>query len=333
MADETHVDAASTRVRVSNPSRVVFPRIGLTKLDLVNYYLAVGDAVLRGVHDRPMQLKRYTHGVDENPFFQKRAPAKRPPGVETAHVTFPSGRFADLVVCDDIADIAWVVNLGCVDLNPWPVRKQGLDTPDELRFDLDPTPEASWDDVRQVAMLTGEVLNRFGYGSYPKTSGSRGIHIYVRIEPRWGFAHLRRAALAVGREVERMAPGKATTAWWKEERHGVFIDYNQNARDRTIASAYSVRPTPDARVSCPLEWDEVPAASLEDFTVGTVPARLEERGDPSATIDDHRYSLEPLLELVEKHERDGQGDAPWPPNFPKVPGEPRRVQPSRRKKE
>jgi bifunctional non-homologous end joining protein LigD len=332
MPEKTELQAGGTTVTITNPAKVFFPDLGLTKLDLVNYYLSVGDAVLRGVADRPMQLKRYPDGTGTEPFFQKRAPAKRPPGVETATVTFPSGREADLVVCDDIADIAWVVNLGCIDLNPWPVRKQGLDTPDELRFDLDPTPEASWKDVQEVALLLGRLLDDLGYRSYPKTSGSRGIHIYVRIEPRWGFAHLRRASLAIGREAERQAPGKATTAWWKEERRGVFIDYNQNARDRTIASAYSVRPTPDARVSCPLEWDEVGKARLQDFTIETVPERLKTSGDPMATIDDNRHSLQPLLELVERHEREGLGDAPWPPNYPKMPGEPPRVQPSRRKR-
>lgn len=332
MPKKVELEVNGTPVTITNPDKVFFPDLKLTKLDLVNYYLAVGDGALRGVMNRPMQLKRFVDGIAEKPFYQKRAPAKRPDGVETVTVSYPSGREAALVVCDDLADLAWVINLGCVDLNPWPVRKQGVDTPDELRFDLDPTPEATWKDVQEVALLVGEFLERYGYRSYPKTSGSRGIHIYVRIEPRWGFAHLRRAALAVGREVERKAPGKATTKWWKEERVGVFIDYNQNARDRTIASAYSVRPTPDARVSCPLEWDEVPQAQLGDFTVATVPARLKERGDPSATIDDRRYSLEPLLELVAKHEQEGLGDGAWPPNYPKMPGEPPRVQPSRRKK-
>ncbi len=332
MAEQVTLDVGGTPVTVTNPGKVFFPALGLTKLDLVHYYLDVAEAALRGVRDRPMHLKRYPNGITEAPFYQKRAPSKRPPGVETATVTFPSGREADLVVCDDLADLAWVVNLGCIDLNPWPVRKQGLDTPDELRIDLDPTPEASWDDVRQAALLTGEVLDALGYRSYPKTSGSRGIHIYVRIEPRWGFAHVRRSALAVGRELERRAPGRVTTAWWKEERVGVFVDYNQNARDRTIASAYSVRPTPDARVSCPLDWGEVPGARMEDFTVATVPARLREKGDPAAAIDDERFSLEPLLELVQQQEAEGQGEAPWPPNYPRTPGEPPRVQPSRRKK-
>jgi bifunctional non-homologous end joining protein LigD len=332
MAESVTLDVDGTAVKVTNPSKVYFPETGYTKLDLVNYYLAVGEAALRGVRDRPMNLKRYVNGVAEDPFFQKRAPAKRPPGVETVTVTFPSDRRADVIVCDTVADIAWCVNLGCVDLNPWPIRKQGVNTPDELRIDLDPTPEATWKDVQEVALMVGEFLEGLGYRSYPKTSGSRGIHIYVRIEPRWGFGHMRRAALAIGREIEKRAPGRATTAWWKEERHGVFIDYNQNARDRTIASAYSVRPTPDARVSCPLEWSEVPKAQLTDFTIETVPKRLKSVGDPAATIDDERFSLQPLLDLVAKHEAEGQGDAPWPPNYPKMPGEPPRVQPSRRKK-
>lgn len=330
MAESTTLHIGRRKVRITNPDKVFFPQLGLTKLDLVNYYLAVGDGVLRGVEDRPMHFKRYPDGVEGDFFFQKRAPSSMPRGVDTAEVTFPSGRTANLVVCHDLAAIAWVVNLGCIDLNPWPVRSRGVDTPDELRFDLDPTPEATWDDVRNVALMLGELLDGYGYRSFPKTSGSRGIHIYVRVEPRWGFGHLRRASLAVGRELERKAPGKVTTAWWKEEREGVFIDYNQNARDRTIASAYSVRPTPNARVSCPLTWDELPAAELDDFTVATVPGRYESEGDPWEAIDDRRFSLQPLLDLVERHEREGLGDAAWPPNYPKQPGEPPRVQPSRR---
>lgn len=326
------IDALGTPVTITHPSKVMFPQLGLTKLDIVNYYLSVADGVMRGIQDRPMNLKRYPEGIGADPFFQKRAPAKRPEGVETVLVTFPSGRSADLIVCDELADLAWVLNLGCVDLNPWPVRSRGVDTPDELRIDLDPTPEATWKDIQDVALMVGELFDGLGYRSYPKTSGSRGIHIYVRIEPRWGYAHVRRAALAVGREIERRSGGKATTAWWKEERRGVFIDYNQNARDRTIASAYSIRPTPDARVSCPLDWSEVPHVALGDFTISTVPQRFREAGDPSATIDDQRFSLQPLLELVARHEADGQGDAPWPPNYPKMPGEPLRVQPSRARK-
>ena len=333
MADPSiKIEVAGRAVTVTNPGKVYFPAAGYTKLDVVNYYLSVADGALRGVMNRPMVLKRFVNGTTEPPFFQKRAPDKRPPGVETAHVEFPSGRSADLAVCDDAADLLWVVNLGCVDLNPWPVRADDVDHPDELRVDLDPTPEASFADVRNVAMECGAVLEELGYRSYPKTSGSRGIHINVRIERNWGFSDVRRCALALGREVERRVPALATTKWWKEERHGVFIDYNQNARDRTVASAYSIRPTPDARVSFPIEWSAVPTVDLADFTILTVPPLYAARGDSSATIDDVPFSLEPLLELVKSHEREGQGEAPYPPNYPKAEGEPPRVQPSKRRK-
>ena len=333
MADPSiEIEVAGRAVTVTNPGKVYFPAAGYTKLDVVNYYLSVADGALRGVMNRPMVLKRFVNGTTEPPFFQKRAPDKRPPGVETAHVEFPSGRSADLAVCDDAADLLWVVNLGCVDLNPWPVRADDVDHPDELRVDLDPTPEASFADVRNVAMECGAVLEELGYRSYPKTSGSRGIHINVRIERNWGFSDVRRCALALGREVERRVPALATTKWWKEERHGVFIDYNQNARDRTVASAYSIRPTPDARVSFPIEWSEVPTVDLADFTILTVPPLYAARGDSSATMDDVPFSLEPLLELVKRHEREGQGEAPYPPNYPKAEGEPPRVQPSKRRK-
>ncbi len=326
------VEAAGRAVTVTNPEKVFFPEAGLKKLDLVNYYLAVAEGALRGVRQRPMVLKRFTGGATEEPFFQKRAPANLPPGMKTAHITFPSGRTADLAVCDNAADLAWAINLGCIDLNPWPVRASDVDHPDELRIDLDPTPEATFAHVREVALIVGDVLRELGYESFPKTSGSRGIHIYTRMEPKWTFTDMRRSALAVGREVERRVPALATTKWWKEERHGVFIDYNQNARDRTIASAYSVRPLPDARVSCPLTWDEVPNVDPAAFTVATVPRRFADVGDPGDGIDDRAFSLEPLLELVARHEREGEGDAPWPPQFPKAPGEPPRVQPSRKRK-
>jgi bifunctional non-homologous end joining protein LigD len=327
----TEVNAGGRTVRITNPEKVFFPERGHTKLDLVRYYIAVGDGALRGVMRRPMVLKRFPDGAAAEPFFQKRAPASRPDWVDTARITFPSGRSADLAVCDEVADIAWAVNLGCIDLNPWPVRDDDVDHPDELRFDLDPTPEATFAEVREVALAVRDELARHDITGYPKTSGSRGIHINVRIEPKWVFQDVRRCALAVGREVERHMP-VATTAWWKEERHGVFIDYNQNARDRTVASAYSVRPTPDARVSCPLDWDEVAGVDPAAFTLETVPARFAERGDPHAGIDRKHHSLERLLELVRKHEREGAGDAPWPPQHPKGEGEPPRVQPSRRKK-
>jgi DNA ligase D-like protein (predicted polymerase) len=326
------VDAGGIPVKITNPGKVFFPERGYTKLDLVNYFLAVADGAVRGVYRRPMVLKRFVNGTDEAPFFQKRAPDKRPPHVTTAHITFPSGRTADLAVCDEPADLIWAINLGCVDLNPWPVREDDVDHPDELRVDLDPTPGVPFDMVRQVALVVRDVLEDHGTTGYPKTSGSRGIHINVRIEPKWGFSEVRRCALAIGREVERRAPDIATTKWWKEERHGVFIDYNQNARDRTVASAYSVRPTKDARVSWPLRWDEVAAVEPADFTLETVPALFAKRGDAHATIDDKHHSLKPLLDLVAKHESEGMGEAPYPPQFPKAEGEPPRVQPSRKKK-
>jgi DNA ligase D-like protein (predicted polymerase) len=326
------VEVSGREVTITNPDKVYFPKAGYTKLDLVNYYLAVGEGALRGVYRRPMVLKRFVDGAEGEPFFQKRAPANHPDWIDTATITFPSGRSANLAVADEVSDVIWAVNLGCIDLNPWPVRADDVDHPDELRIDLDPTPEATFAQVRDVAMVVRDVLEEHAMRGYPKTSGSRGIHINVRIEPKWDFQDVRRCVLAIGREVERRMPDVATTAWWKEERRGVFIDYNQNARDRTVASAYSVRPTPDARVSCPLEWDEVPAAELGDFTIETVPRRFAERGDPSAAIDDVHYPLEPLLELVARHEREGQGEAPYPPQFPKAPGEPRRVQPSKRRR-
>jgi len=320
-------------VVVTNPGKIFFPEPGYTKLDIVNYFVSVAEGALIGVRNRPLVLKRFVNGATEAPFFQKRAPANLPPGIETAHVTFPSGRTADLCVIDDVADLAWVINLGVLDLNPWHVRANDVDHPDELRIDLDPTPEANFGHVKQLAMQCKAVLEDLGYVGYPKTSGSRGIHINVRIEPKWTFTEVRRCALALGREVERRVPELATTAWWKEERHGVFIDYNQNARDRTVASAYSVRPTRLAQVSCPLEWDEVPNVELADFTIATVPKRYAEKGDPGANIDSKAFSLEPLLELMERQESAGQGDAPYPPHFPKAEGEPRRVQPSKARKD
>jgi len=326
------VDAGGREITVTNPEKVFFPELGLTKLDLVRYYLAVADGALRHVYRRPMVMKRFPDGATGEPFFQKRAPKNHPPHIDTATITFPSGRSADLVVCDEPADLAWVINLGCIDLNPWPVRADDVDHPDELRIDLDPTPEATFAQVRDVAMVVRDVLAEHGMTGYPKTSGSRGIHINVRVQPKWGFSEVRRCALALGREVERRID-VATTAWWKEERRGVFIDYNQNARDRTVASAYSVRPTKDARVSAPLDWDEVPHVDPSAFTMQTMPQRFAARGDVAAAIDDVHHSLEPLLELVARHEREGQGEAPYPPQFPKAPGEPRRVQPSKRRRD
>jgi DNA ligase D-like protein (predicted polymerase) len=325
------LDLDGGEVTISNPDKIYFPEVGLTKLDLVRYYLAVHEGALRGVMDRPMALKRFVNGASGEFFFQKRAPASLPPYIRTVTIAFPSGRTADEVVVDNQAALAWVVNLGCIDLNPHPVRAGDLDHPDELRVDLDPGPGVSFDDVRRVALVVRELLDEHGMIGWPKTSGSRGVHIYVRIEPRWTFAEVRRAALALAREVEQRAPSIATSKWWKEERHGVFIDYNQNARDRTVASVYSARPVPNARVSAPLTWDEVPSAELDDFTVATMPARYARLGDVGAGIDGVAYSLEPLLELSARHEAEGQGDAPWPPHYLKQEGEPPRVQPSKRR--
>lgn len=318
-------------VRVTNPDKVYFPAAGHTKLDLVRYYLAVAEGALRGIRNRPMALKRYPDGAEGDFFYQKRAPANRPPFVRTVTLRFPSGRTADEVVVDDAAGLAWVVNLGCIDLHPHPVRADDLDHPDELRVDLDPVPGVPWATVRQVALVAREALKAVGLVGWPKTSGSRGIHINVRIERRWTYPEVRRAALALARDIERRAPALATSKWWKEERHGVFVDYNQNAKDRTVASAYSVRPTPDARVSMPLRWEEVADVEPEAFTLATVPGIVAERGDAAAGIDEAAGSLEALLELAARHEAEGLGDAPWPPHYRKQPGEPPRVQPSRRR--
>ena len=330
--DKLTLQVGEREVTITNPAKVFFPETGYTKLDIVNYYLAVGEGALRGVYRRPTVLKRFVNGAAAEPFFQKRVPEKRPEWIGSAHVTFPSGRSADLAVFDEIADLAWAANLGCLDLNPWPVREDDVDHPDELRVDLDPTPEATWEMVREAALLCNDVLRDLGLTGYPKTSGSRGIHINVRVERKWRFQDVRRCALAIGRETERRAPALMTTAWWKEERHGVFFDYNQNARDRTVASAYSIRPKPDARVSTPLSWDEVPTVVAEAFTLATVPARYAAIGDPGAGIDDVSHSLDRVMELVAQQERDGQGEAPLPPHFPKEAGEPPRVQPSKRRK-
>jgi DNA ligase D-like protein (predicted polymerase) len=319
-------------VSISNPDKLYFPDAGYTKLDLVNYYLAVGEGALRGVRARPMALKRFVDGISGEAFFQKRAPDNRPDWIRTAELTFPSGRTADEIVLDEVAGLAWVVNLGCVDLNPHPVRADDLDHPDELRVDLDPVPGVAWSQIRDVALVTKEALEAVGLVGWPKTSGSRGIHINVRIERRWTYGQVRRAALAVARDVEARAPSIATSKWWKEERHGVFLDYNQNAKDRTVASVYSVRPLPDARVSMPLRWDEVADVEPENFTIRTVPPLYKERGDPGAGIDEAVGSLEALLELSARHETEGQGDAPWPPNYAKQAGEPPRVQPSRKRR-
>jgi DNA ligase D-like protein (predicted polymerase) len=326
------LEVGGREIVISNPDKVYFPRAGHTKLDLVRYFLAVADGALVGIRGRPMALKRFVDGAEAEPFFQKRAPDNRPPWMRVATLTFPSGRTADEIVVDEAAGLAWVANLGCLDLNPHPVRAEDLEHPDELRVDLDPVPGVPWSQIRDVAMVVREALADLGLVGWPKTSGSRGIHVNVRIEPRWTYPQVRRAALALARDVEQRAPSIATSKWWKEERHGVFLDYNQNAKDRTVASAYSVRPLPDARVSFPLRWDEVPVVEAEAFTLDTVPAIYAERGDAGAGIDAAVGSLETLLELSARHEAEGLGDAPWPPNYAKQEGEPPRVQPSRKRR-
>jgi len=327
----TVVEAAGRRVPVTNPDKIFFAAAGYTKLDLVRYYAAVAEGALRGITGRPIVLKRYVDGADGQAFFQKRAPEQRPEWVETVELRFPSGRTAREIVVRDAAQLVWIVNLGCIDLNPHPVRADDLEHPDELRVDLDPGPGVGWDDVRAVTLLVRDVLDEHGLRGWPKTSGSRGMHVNVRIERRWSFDQVRRAALALAREVERRAPERASSKWWKEERHGVFLDYNQNARDRTVASAWSVRPTLDARVSMPLEWDEVADCDPAAFTLATAPARFAARGDAAAGIDAAAGSLESLLALSASQEAAGLGDAPWPPHYKKQRDEPPRVAPSRRK--
>jgi len=325
------LEVAGREVTITNPDKVFFPRTGHTKLDLVRHYLAVADGAVRGVAGRPMALKRFVNGADGEFFFQKRAPTSRPDWIETVELNFPSGRTAEEVVVRDAAQLVWVVNLGCIDLNPHPIRAADLDHPDELRVDLDPVPGVEWSQIREVALLVREVLETFGLVGWPKTSGSRGFHVYSRIEPRWPFSEVRRAAVALAREVERQAPDLATSRWWKEERHGVFIDYNQNAKDRTVASGYSVRPMHDARVSAPLRWEEVPGCEPGAFTIDTMAERFAETGDPWEGMDRSAGSLEPLLDLAGQHEAVGFEDAPWPPHFVKQAGEARRVQPSKRR--
>jgi DNA ligase D-like protein (predicted polymerase) len=318
-------------VAISNPEKIFFPQRGYTKLDLVRYYLAVADGALRGAGGRPMALKRYVHGAEGEFFFQKRAPEARPLWIEVVELKFPSGRTAREIVLRDAAQLTWIINLGCIDLHPHPVRAEDLDHPDELRVDLDPVAGVPWSQVREVALIAREVLRENDLIGWPKTSGSRGMHINVRIQQRWTFQQVRAAALALAREVERRAPQLATSKWWKEERHGVFLDYNQNAKDRTVASAYSVRPTPDARVSTPLFWEEVPQVEPEAFTLATVPGRFARIGDPHLQIDVQRGSLESLLELSARQKAEGQGDAPWPPHYEKQEDEPPRAAPSRRR--
>src|SRR3984957_18825686 len=325
------IEVSGRTVAISNPGKVYFPETGHTKLDVVRYYLSVADGALRGVTGRPMVLKRFVDGAAGEAFFQKRAPSSRPDWLETVVLKFPSGRSAEEVVVRDAAGLAWAANLGCIDMNPHPVRADDLDHPDELRVDLDPVPGVEWAQIVSVALVAREVLADFGLTGWPKTSGSRGIHIYARIEPRWTYTQVRGAAVALAREIERRAPHEATARWWKEERHGVFVDYNQNAKDRTVASASSVRPTPDARVSAPLTWDEVPDCDPAAFTIDTMPARYAQIGDLGAGIDDAAGSLEPLLELAANDEAAGIPDAPWPPHYDKQAGEGPRAQPSQRR--
>ena len=321
-------------VKVTNPDKVFFRTRRETKLDLVRYYLSVGDGIVRALYERPTQLKRHPDGAEGEAIYQKRVPEKRPDWIETARVTFPSGRHADELCVTEVAHVAWAANLGTLDFHPWPSRRAHVDNPDELRIDIDPQPGTTFGHGKKAAAVVREVLSEIGYTGWPKTSGNRGIHVACRIEPRWTFPVVRRCALAFAREVERRAPKLVTTAWWKEERgERVFIDYNQNARDRTIASAYSVRARPDATVSAPVTWDELPDVETEDFTMATMPERYAKLGDVQAGIDDAVGDLRVLHEWVEREESEGVGEAPYPPNFPKMPGEPRRVQPSRARRD
>jgi DNA ligase D len=347
-AEEAYVEAGGREVRVTSPDRVIFPATertpAHTKLDIVEYYVAVEDGIMRALRSRPTTLERWPKGVQagmvlatrEDPrggdaFFQKRIPKGAPDHVETARIEFPSGRTADEVCPTEIAVVAWCAQMGTITFHPWPVRRDDVDHPDELRLDLDPQPGTDFADAVRVAAVARELLGELGYVGFPKTSGGRGVHIYVRIEPRWTFTDVRHAAIAFGRELEQRLPGEVTTKWWKEERgERIFVDYNQNARDRTIASAYSIRPKPGAPVSAPVTWDELPAVAPEDFTVATMPARFGEVGDRHAAIDDAAHSLQPLLDLYERDVEEGRGgDMPYPPDYPKMPGEPKRVQPSR----
>jgi DNA ligase D len=345
-SNETHVDAGDREVRVSSPDRVIFPATertpDITKLDIVNYYIAVEDGIMRALRQRPTTLERWPKGVHPgmvistrdwsggDAFFQKRVPKGAPDYVETAEIQFPSGRTADEICPTEIAVVAWAAQMGTITFHPWPVRAKDVEHPDELRLDLDPQPGTDFADAVPVAATARELLADLGYAGFPKTSGGRGVHIYVRIEPRWTFTDVRHAAIAFGRELERRLPGEVTTKWWKEERgERIFVDYNQNARDRTIASAYSIRPKPGAPVSAPITWDELQEIQPEDFTVASMPARFAEVGDRHAAIDDKAHSLEPLLEMYDRDELEGEGDMPYPPDYPKMPGEPKRVQPSR----
>jgi DNA ligase D len=329
-SEAIELDVEGRPVRVSNPSKVLFSTRRETKLDLVNYYVSVAEGIVRALYERPTYLKRHPEGAQSEPIYQKRVPEKRPEWIETVRVTFPSGRHADALCVTEVAQVAWAANLATLDFHPWPARRADLDHADELRIDIDPQKGRSFRDAKRVASLVQEVLEEIGYVGWPKTSGNRGIHIACRIEPLWTFPEVRRAALAFAREVERRAPKLVTTAWWKEERgRRVFIDYNQNARDRTIASAYSVRARRDATVSAPVTWDELPEVETKDFTLASMPKRFEKLGDVHAGIDDSLCDLRMLFEWVDRDEAEGLAEAPYPPHFPKQPGEPKRVQPSR----
>jgi bifunctional non-homologous end joining protein LigD len=330
-AEHELLQVAGREVAISNPRKVLFPQAGYTKLDLAQYYIAVSEGAMRAAGNRPNVLVRYPNGIEGEFFFQKRAPASRPSWIDVVTLRFPSGRTAEEVVPRDGAALVWMANLACMELHPHPVRADDLDHPDELRVDLDPVPGVEWPQIRDVAHIVRATLEDLGLIGWPKTSGSRGMHVYVRIERRWTFDEVRRAALALAREVERRAPALATSKWWKEERHGVFLDYNQNAKDRTIASAYSVRPRPDARVSAPLLWEEIATCDPADFTLATMPARMANVGDRHADMDRHAGSLEKLLELSARQAAEGLGDAPWPPHYRKQAGEGPRVTPSRRR--
>jgi bifunctional non-homologous end joining protein LigD len=318
-------------VRITHPDKIYFTQAQISKIDLVRYYLAVAPGAVAAIRDRPIVLKRFVNGAEGEAFYQKRAPDQRPSWLRTVTLSFPSGRTAEEIVVDDASGLAWIVNLGCIELHPHPVRTNDLEHPDELRIDLDPVPGVSWADVRRVTLEVQDLLEELGLRGWPKTSGSRGMHVNVRIEPRWTFTEVRRAAVAFSRAVERRAPSLASSKWWKEERHGVFLDYNQNAKDRTTCSAYSVRPLPDARVSTPLHWNEVPDCNPADFTVFTVPERFSKLGNPHAEVNSSVGSLEKLFELAAKDESAGLGDAPWPPHFRKMQSEGTRVAPSRAK--
>jgi DNA ligase D len=344
--EEVTLDAGGRDLRVSNPSRVIFPATErtapVTKLDIVNYYLAVEDGIMRAVYRRPTTLERWPKGVHPgivlstrekgggDAFFQKRVPRGAPEYVGTVEIKFPSGRTADEICPTEIAVVGWAAQMGTITFHPWPVRSDDVDHPDELRLDLDPQPGTGFEDAVRVAAEARTLLTDLGLRGFPKTSGGRGVHIYVRIEPRWSFTDVRHAAIAFGRELERRLPGQVTTNWWKEQRgERIFVDYNQNARDRTIASAYSIRPKPGAPVSAPVDWDELPEIAPEQFTVASMAARFADVGDRQAEINDEAFSLQPLLELYERDEAEGRGDMPYPPDYPKMPGEPKRVQPSR----